>query len=121
MLPALSLFDDGELALWRDYSRALGRERQLAWDELDARAIAEDRLADLVTAVNALASERDASIARVRRIAALEPALAEAQAALAREVASHATTRERLDYRESARGWLRLPFAVLKRRVSGSR
>jgi len=55
-LPALSLFDDGALALWRDYARALLRERQLGWDELDARAIAEDRLAELVTAVNALAS-----------------------------------------------------------------
>ena len=120
-LPALSLFDDGDLALWRDYSRALGRERQLAWDELDARAIAEDRLAELVTAVNALASEKEASVARVRRIAAMEPALVAAQAALDREVAAHATTRERLAYRESVRGWLRLPFALLKRRVSSLR
>ena len=39
-LPALSLFDDGALALWRDYARALGREKALAWDELDARTIA---------------------------------------------------------------------------------
>jgi hypothetical protein len=121
VLPALSLFDDGELALWRDYSRALGRERQLAWDELDARAIAEDRLAELVTAVNALASEKEAGIARVLRIAELEPAFAETHAALAREVAAHAATRERLNYRESARGWLRLPFALLKRRMSGLR
>jgi SAM-dependent methyltransferase len=121
VLPALSLFDDGALALWRDYSRALGRERELAWDELDARAIAEERLAELVTAVNALASEKEASIARVRRLAQLEPAFTDAQAALAREVAAHAATRERLDYRESARGWLRLPFALLKRRVSSLR
>ena len=119
--PALSLFDDGALALWRDYARALGRERQLCWDELDARAIAEDRLAELVAAVNALASERDASLAKVRRIAALETALAEGKAAFVREVAAHAATRERLDYRESARGWLRLPFALLKRRVSSLR
>ncbi len=47
-LPALSLFDDGELSLWRDYARALVRERTLAWDELDARRIAEDRLMELV-------------------------------------------------------------------------
>ena len=116
-LPALSLFDDGELALWRDYSRALGRERQLAWDELDARAIAEDRLAELVTSVNALASEKEAGIAKDRRIAEL----ADAQAAFAREVTAHAATRERLIYRESARGWLRLPFALLKRRMSSLR
>ena len=119
--PALSLFDDGALALWRDYARALGRERQLCWDELDARAIAEDRLAELVAAVNALASERDASLAKVRRIAALETALAEGEAAFAREVTAHAATREYLNYRESARGWLRLPFALLKRRVSSLR
>jgi len=30
-LPALSLFDDGALSLWRDYARALARERELAW------------------------------------------------------------------------------------------
>ncbi len=117
VLPALSLFDDAELALWRDYSRALRRERQLAWDEIDARAMAEDRLAELVTAVNALASEKDAGIAKDRRIAAM----AEAEAALAREIADHASTRERLIYRESVRGWLRLPFAVLKRRIMGPR
>jgi len=120
-LPALSLFDDGALALWRDYARALLRERQLGWDEQDARAIAEVRLADLVTAVNALASERDAGIARTQRITALETALEAERAALAREVTAHAATRDRLLYRESARGWLRLPFALLKRRVSSLR
>ena len=121
-LPALSLFDDGAQALWRDYARALVRERQLAWDELDARAIAQDRLAELVTAVNALAGERDAGVARSTQIAALQTALAAAGAARdsavageAREVALHAQTRERLAYRESFRGWLRLPFAALKR------
>jgi len=121
-LPALSLFDDGALALWRDYARALVRERQLAWDELDARAIAQDRLAELVTAVNALAGERDAREARLQQIASLQAALAAADAARqsaaageAREVALHAQTRERLAYRESLRGWVRLPFAALKR------
>ena len=43
-LPSLSLFDDGELSLWRDFARAMRRERELAWDEIDARKIAEDRL-----------------------------------------------------------------------------
>jgi 2-polyprenyl-3-methyl-5-hydroxy-6-metoxy-1,4-benzoquinol methylase len=121
-LPALSLFDDGALALWRDYARALVRERQLAWDELDARAIAHDRLAELVTAVNALAGEREAGEARSRQIVALQTALAaageardNAVAGEAREVALHAHTRERLAYRESFRGWVRLPFAALKR------
>jgi 2-polyprenyl-3-methyl-5-hydroxy-6-metoxy-1,4-benzoquinol methylase len=114
VLPALSLFDDGKLALWRDYSRALGRERQLAWDEIDARAMAEDRLTELVTAVNELASEKEAGLAKDRRIAMLADAFA-------REVTAHAATRERLIYRESARGWLRFPFALLKRRMSGLR
>jgi hypothetical protein len=117
-LPALSLFDDGALALWRDYARALGRERQLAWDELDARAIAQGRLAELVTAVNALASERDAKVVRDRRINELASQIAAAEAALAREMGEHAGTRERLAYRESARGWLRLPLAHLKRRLA---
>jgi len=116
-LPALSLFDDGAQALWRDYGRALLRERQLAWDEVDARAISEARLAELVTVVNALASEREAGIAKDRRIAAQ----AEAAAAYAHEVAAHAATREQLVYRESARGWLRMPFSLLKRRWSGQR
>jgi len=117
-LPALSLFDDGALALWRDYARALGRERQLAWDELDARAIAQGRLAELVTAVNALASERDAKVVRDRRIKELATQIAAVEAALAREMGEHAGTRERLAYRESARGWLRLPLAHLKRRLA---
>ena len=116
-LPALSLFDDGALALWRDYARALVRERQLAWDELDARAIAQDRLAELVTAVNALAGERVAGMEKDRRIAAL----ADVQAAFAREAAAHVATRQQLAYRESVRGWLRLPFSVLKRRLAESR
>jgi len=114
MLPALSLFDDGALSLWGDYARALNRERQLAWDELDARAIAEARLVELIAAVNALASEKDAGTEKDRRIAALAGVPAE----LAREQAAHAATRDRLAYRESVRGWLRLPFSVLKRRWS---
>jgi SAM-dependent methyltransferase len=121
-LPGLSLFDDGALALWRDYARALVRERQLAWDELDARAIAQDRLAELVTAVNALAAEKEAGLARSRQITALQAMLAAADAArdsavaaVAREAALHAHTRELLAYRETFRGWVRLPFAALKR------
>lgn len=109
-LPALSLFDDGELSLWRDYARALGRERELAWDEFNARKVAEDRLAELVPAINALASARAAGVVQAERIATLEGALADTQAkaqaaltqaestliqmqgTLAREIAAHAQT-----------------------------
>ena len=51
----------------------------------------------------------------------LEAALAGLPAELAREQAAHAATRERLAYRESARGWFRLPFSLLKRRWSDPR
>jgi SAM-dependent methyltransferase len=81
-LPALapvSLFDDGALSLWRDYARALARERQLAWDEIAARKVAEDRLAELVPTLNALASTREANRVQAERIASLEAALADTQ------------------------------------------
>lgn len=138
-LPPLSLFDDGQLSLWSDYSRALTRERTLAWDELAARKIAEDRLAELVPAINALSSEREANAALRARIDGLEAALVEAQAAaaefaraqaeersrleglLVREQADHADTRRRLAYRESARGWLRYPLAAARQRLAAGR
>ncbi len=159
-LPSPSLFDDGTLALWRDYARALQRERELAWDELDSRKVAEDRLAELVPAINALASARAANVAQAERIASLQVALTEtqkkaqaqaeaaalalsqAQAALAAEMAAHAQTaalhtherdahareraehgetRSRLAYRETARGWLRFPFAAVRQRMAERR
>jgi ubiquinone/menaquinone biosynthesis C-methylase UbiE len=141
-LPSLSLFDDGTLALWRDYARARTRERELAWDELDARNVAEDRLVELVAATNSLASAHEANAVRIERIAELERALAQAEAAratlhttlehekslhtqaaaaLAHERAAHAETSARLSYRESARGWLRYPFAAARRRVVDNR
>ena len=144
-LPSLSLFDDGALSLWSDYARALARERTLAWDELAARKVAEDRLAELVPAINALASEREANAALRTRIDGLEAELAQAQAlvaelgrvqsalavetsarahaeaALARERADHADTRGRLAYRESARGWLRYPLAAARQRMASGR
>jgi SAM-dependent methyltransferase len=73
-LPALSLFDDGAQSLYRDYTRALRREKELAWEELDARKIGEDRLAELITAVNELGSERERTGAQAARIASLEAA-----------------------------------------------
>jgi hypothetical protein len=131
-LPALSLFDDGGQALWHDYARALVRERERAWDEIDARRIAEDRRAELVVAVNALASEREASAVRAQRFATLEAEDAQAQSALAahmqsqagaadelaRERSMHSDTRQRLAYRESLRGWLRYPLAAARRRAT---
>jgi len=130
ILPALSLFDDGALALWRDYARANARERQLAWDELDARTIAEDRLAELVTTVNALSSERQRAAALAARVAALEAAVAGAAAEhqralraveteLAQERAVHGETRARLAYRETPAGWARWPLGVARRRLTG--
>jgi hypothetical protein len=140
------LFDDGALALWHDYARTLLHEKQLVWDELDARKIAQDRLEQLIEVTNALASERQAGAARAVRIEALEAALAftqtsaqraldEAHAAIARETqarvqsmeahageqAAHAATQAQLRYRESPQGWLRYPFAAARRRVRGSR
>ena len=127
-LPALSLYDDGALTLWRDYVGLLEREADVA----DARNIAAERLAELIVAVNDLASAREASQVRVQRIAALEDALAttqqkaqaaldsgeaalrEAREALQREAQAHARTRARLLYRESVLGWLRFPFAAVR-------
>ncbi|MFO1399367.1 MAG: class I SAM-dependent methyltransferase [Burkholderiales bacterium] len=109
-LPSLSLFDDGALSLWRDYVRALVRERELVWDEIAARKVAEERLAELIPALNDLASAREANAVMEARIAALEAelahtqrraqaaidaterALAETQQALARETQAHAHT-----------------------------
>jgi SAM-dependent methyltransferase len=73
-LPELSLFDDGRQSLYRDYVRALIRERALTWEERDARKIAEERLAELIAAVNGLASEREKSAVLEARVAALEAA-----------------------------------------------
>ncbi|MEO5764673.1 MAG: methyltransferase domain-containing protein, partial [Casimicrobiaceae bacterium] len=124
-LPALSLFDDGAMSLWRDYARTMRRARQLGWDELDARRVAEDRLGELITAVNALASERQRSAVLEERVGALDGALATAQAdfsrahaALQREAAAHAETNGRLAFRESLTGWLRWPLAVVRRRLT---
>jgi SAM-dependent methyltransferase len=133
-LPALSVFDDGALTLWRDYARALARERQLAWDELDARKVAEDRLAELVAAVNDLGSERQKTAALRERVQALEAALREAESAhaqtkhalgdarnaLAREEGLHADTRARLAYRETPAGWARWPIGAARRRLTGA-
>lgn len=149
-LASLSLFDDGAQSLWQDYARALARERELVWDELEARKIAEDRLAELVPAMNALASAQQMTQAQSARIAELEQALAltqtraqaaidrleaalaqreaafaadigQAREAVVREQAAHAQTRTRLAYRESARGWLRFPLMAVRQRFGERR
>jgi len=130
-LPALegvSLFDDGAQSLFRDYVRALRREKELAWDEIDARKIAEDRLAELIAAVNALASERQQTADLRSRVAALEAEilriggmLAMQRDALATCQAALAQIGERLVYRESPAGWLRWPVSRLRARLTGPR
>jgi SAM-dependent methyltransferase len=149
-LSALSLFDDGKQSLWKDYARALARERQLVWDELAARTVAEDRLAQLVPALNDLASAREMTRTQATRIADLEQALVDTQArargaidrleaalverertlaqelaqardAVIRERAAHAETQGRLAYRESAKGWLRFPLMAVRQRLGDRR
>lgn len=134
-LSDVSLFDDGALSLWNDYARAIAREKQLAWDELDARKVAEDRLAELIDTTNALASERQRSDVRQSRVHALETELAREQGAhtqtratlaqmeerVAHETAAHEDTRARLAYRETAVGWMRWPLGAMRRRLGLSR
>ncbi len=124
-LPALSLFDDGSLSLWREFVRVAGRERRLVWDELDARKIAEDRLRELVESVNALSSAQHKCATLETTLGKIqvdyERVLAElvrTQAAFHREAAAHEETRARLAYRETLPGWLRWPLGVARRRLA---
>jgi SAM-dependent methyltransferase len=78
-LPSLSLFDDGASSLWRDYMRALMRERALAWDEIEARRLAEQRFAELVAVRNVLASAESDLRAQADHIAVLDRTLTETQ------------------------------------------
>ncbi len=97
-LPPLSLFDDGGQSLYDDYVRALIAEKTLYWDGRNSHKIAEDRLAELIVAVNGLASERERSAALAARIDALEATLAvvtaERDAAHAAAGAAEAAARE---------------------------
>jgi SAM-dependent methyltransferase len=78
-LPSLSLFDDGASSLWRDYVRALTRERELAWDEIDARRLAEQRFAEVVAVRNTLASAEADLRTQAAHIVSLDRALADTQ------------------------------------------
>jgi SAM-dependent methyltransferase len=126
-LPALSIFDDGALSLYRDYERALLAEKRLFWDEVDARKIAEARLADLMIAVNDLASSRQREEAVRSRVSSLEAelkgtqdAFAQVSGALAGTTARLAETAARLAHRESWRGWLRWPLGRVRRLFDAS-
>jgi hypothetical protein len=118
-LADLSIFDDGRQSLYRDYDRALRAEKRLFWDEADARKIADARQAELVVAVNEVASAR-------QRADALAAELDRVRGELDSVAATHADSlralRARLDYRESWRGWIRWPLgralSVLSRRAS---
>jgi len=114
-LPDLSIFDDGVLSLYRDYERALLAEKRLFWDELDARKIAEARLADLVIAVNDLASSRQREEAVSLRAASLDAELKRTQEAFAQVSGALDEIRARLAHRESWRGWLRWPAGRVRR------
>ncbi len=120
-LPALSVFDDGALSLYRDYERALLAEKRLFWDQLDARKIAEARLAELVAALNELGSSRQRGEALSSRVTSLEGELRHAQAAFARVSGALDETSARLAFRESWLGWLRWALGRVRRLLAGSR
>ena len=113
-LAGLSMFDDGAQSLYRDYERALLAEKHLYWDEIDARKIAETRLADLVAAANELANVRRRAQEREVELLRAHNARAEAMAQLASELEQ---TRNRLAFRETWRGWLRWPLGLAKQRL----
>ena len=120
VLPALSLFDDGAQSLYRDYQRSMLAEKRLYWDEIDARRIAEARLAELVGAVNDLASARAREKALATRLAPLQEALERAQGAIRQASADLEMAKARLAYRESWAGWMRWPLSRV-RRLAGTR
>jgi SAM-dependent methyltransferase len=125
-LPPFSLFGDPEAGLLSHYRASIQKAAQLYWDERNATKIADERQAELVAAVNALAQERDASKALRQRIGALEPEsaalrddLARARGDLARASDDLAAARhdaaalgERVRWLESLRGWCLRPVEV---------
>jgi SAM-dependent methyltransferase len=113
-LAELSVFDDGAQSLYRDYQRALLAEKRLYWDEIDARKIAEARLADLVAASRQLARARTLALEREAELAREHQARAVALARLAGELEE---TRKRLAFRESWRGWLRWALGRASQRL----
>ena len=117
-LADLSIFDDGRQSLYRDYDRACRAEKRLFWQQADARKIADARHAELVVAVNGLASARERADALA---AELDRVRAELDSIQARHAESLQALHARLDFRESWRGWMRWPLgralSVLSRRA----
>ena len=101
-LPDVALFDDGRQSLYRDYQRALLREKQLYWDELDARQVAEGRLAEAIAFANELSAERAATAALRAELVAMRR-----EAAAGRSIL------------QTWRGWLRWPFGRIRRALRG--
>jgi hypothetical protein len=64
-------------------------------------------------------AERERTFAA--QLADVQAAHAHEAAAHAREATAHAQTRMRLEYRESARGWLRFPLMALRQRMPDKR
>ena len=113
-LPGLSMFDDGAQSLYRDYQRALLSEKRLYWDVVDARKIAEQRLTELVAAVNDLARAREHQQSPASGSAPLQAENLRLRSALA-------ATEQRLAFRETLGGWLRWPLARLRQLLGRSR
>ncbi len=105
-LADLSLFDDGRQSLMRDYERALLAEKRLFWDEADARKIADARQAELVAAVNALASAQERADVLAAELERIRSDHAGSSAQLRDALAS---AQQRLAFRESWKGWMRWP------------
>jgi ubiquinone/menaquinone biosynthesis C-methylase UbiE len=127
-LPELSLFDDGRQSLYLDYTRALLRERQLCWEELDARKVAEERLAELIGTVNDLADERRTSAALASRVTALEEAqrtfqrdLDGAHAALAGVRTERDEARTALDHAHDRLGAAAAELAAARGELAGTK
>lgn len=111
-LPSFSLFGDPKGALLAQYREAQHTAARLHWDERDARKIADERQANLVGAVHALADERAASASLRSEIAALKSRLASAQADLdARQT--------HIARREGFRRWWRWPVEKWRARRRG--
>ena len=113
-LAGLSVFDDGAQSLYRDYQRAQLAEQHLYFDVVDARKIAETRLADLVVTTNDLANARTRALDLEAELVRTREAAADALAQLSDALGA---TRDRLEFRETWQGWLRWPLGLARRHL----
>ena len=109
-LADLSVFDDGAQSLYRDYQRALLAEKRLFYDEVDARKIAQTRLADLRVAADNLDQAR-------RHALDLEGELTRMREGSSELALAFEEARRRLAFRETWRGWLRWPIANVRQHL----